>query len=42
MPHNIATINGQPAIMVVREKPWHKLGTVLSKPATAVTSSWFV
>jgi phage/plasmid-like protein (TIGR03299 family) len=35
MPHNISQKNGQAEIMVVGEPAWHRLGTVLDKPATA-------
>jgi phage/plasmid-like protein (TIGR03299 family) len=35
MAHNISQRNGQAAVMVVGEPAWHRLGTVLDKPATA-------
>jgi phage/plasmid-like protein (TIGR03299 family) len=35
MPHNISQQNGEAEIMVVGEPAWHRLGTVLNKPATA-------
>jgi phage/plasmid-like protein (TIGR03299 family) len=36
MPHDIAMINGKPALMFVGQTPWHGLGTRLkSPPATA-------
>jgi phage/plasmid-like protein (TIGR03299 family) len=35
MAHNLATLNGQTAMMFTGEPPWHGLGTRLDKPATA-------
>jgi len=35
MPTNISERNGQAEAMVVGEPAWHRLGTVLEKPATA-------
>jgi phage/plasmid-like protein (TIGR03299 family) len=35
MPENISQRDGQAAVMVVGEPAWHRLGTILSKPATA-------
>jgi phage/plasmid-like protein (TIGR03299 family) len=35
MAHNISQRNGQAAVMVVGGPAWHRLGTVLHKPATA-------
>lgn len=35
MPHNISERDGNAAVMVVGEPAWHRLGTVLDKPATA-------
>lgn len=35
MPANISERNGQAAVMVVGEPAWHRLGTVLNRPATA-------
>src|SRR5512146_72253 len=35
MPANISERNGKAAVMVVGEPAWHRLGTVLDKPATA-------
>jgi phage/plasmid-like protein (TIGR03299 family) len=35
MPDNISQQNGQAEVMVVGEPAWHRLGTVLDKPATA-------
>ncbi|MGA2904621.1 MAG: DUF932 domain-containing protein [Candidatus Korobacteraceae bacterium] len=35
MGDNISERNGTAAVMVVREPAWHRLGTVLDKPATA-------
>jgi hypothetical protein len=35
MPHDLATIHDQPAMMYYGEEPWHGLGTALAKPATA-------
>jgi phage/plasmid-like protein (TIGR03299 family) len=36
MPHNIATVGGQSAMMAVGDPPWHRLGTLLNRPATAL------
>lgn len=36
MPHDIATTNGRPAVAYFGETPWHRLGTRLDEPATAV------
>jgi phage/plasmid-like protein (TIGR03299 family) len=36
MPHNLNQENGQASMMYVGEAPWHKLGTRLDGPATAV------
>lgn len=35
MPHDLATTNGQTAMMYAGETPWHGLGTKLDEPATA-------
>jgi phage/plasmid-like protein (TIGR03299 family) len=35
MPHDLATIDGQAAMMFVGEVPWHGLGQRLNHPATA-------
>ena len=35
MQHELATTNGQPAMMYAGETPWHRLGTKLDEPATA-------
>lgn len=35
MPHDLATTNGQTAMMYSGETPWHGLGTKLDEPATA-------
>ena len=35
MVHDLATTNGQPAMMYAGEVPWHRLGTRLDQPATA-------
>ncbi len=35
MPDNISQRNGQAAVMVVGAPAWHRLGTVLDRPATA-------
>ena len=35
MPHELATANGQAAMMYAGEVPWHRLGTRLDEPATA-------
>ena len=35
MPHDLATTNGQTAMMYAGETPWHGLGTKLEEPATA-------
>lgn len=35
MSHDLATINGQKAMMYYGEVPWHKLGQKLDSPATA-------
>ena len=35
MPHNLADIRGQTAMMYYGEAPWHRLGTKLDHPATA-------
>jgi phage/plasmid-like protein (TIGR03299 family) len=35
MPHNISQREGKAAVMVVGQPAWHRLGTVLDKPATA-------
>lgn len=35
MPHDLATTNGQTAMMYAGETPWHGLGTKLNEPATA-------
>jgi len=32
MAHNLATINGKPAMMFVGERPWHNLGTQFDNP----------
>lgn len=36
MPHDLATFDGQTAMMYYGKPPWHRLGTRLDKPATAV------
>ena len=35
MAHNLATTDGNAAMMYTGEVPWHKLGTKLAQPATA-------
>ena len=40
MAHNLATPNGQTAMMFTGEPPWHGLGTRLDKPATAAEAIW--
>jgi len=35
MPAELATINGQTAMMYYGEVPWHGMGRELNKPATA-------
>ena len=35
MPHELATTNGQTAMMYAGETPWHGLGTKLDEPASA-------
>ncbi|WP_254511387.1 DUF932 domain-containing protein [Anatilimnocola floriformis] len=35
MAHNLATTNGNSAMMYTGEVPWHRLGTKLDQPATA-------
>ena len=35
MPHELATTNGQTAMMYAGQTPWHGLGTRLDEPATA-------
>ena len=35
IPHNLATIDGKPAMMFVGQPPWHNLGTHFDNPPTS-------